>query len=343
MVNTVSRKYQIKPNPNGSWKDIKPNFGIIRGLHLDYLEFPEKIKKSAPTIAEPTFSGKVQEDTPAPPPPATQQQPEVVEEEIYIKSTKNSPEKEGEYEESQDDELLNKFGESPKASVQKLKETDVKKIPKFIQIPTEKEKEPDPNEQIIKDEVERRQNIIALKKAKRAGIEIADEITDDMDLQTTRILRQTCDKQMAHNSSVSMNKFALAGGLFGLDQFFQIIAPQKMKGYWEYQMDIIHIYDDYLEEIGETPINAFFQDLDPSIKLGGMITTSTAAYFILQNFVGEDKLKGAKLIKSFFPKQASVIDEITDASKKQKNEKTEKPAKKRRGPTFKAEDVNVME
>lgn len=358
MVYNVSRKFQIKPNPNGSWKDIPANFGIIKGLHLDMLEFPEKIKKNAPNIPEPTYSGKAYDEPAASPPP-----PPASKEDVYIKSARQSPKSSGEkgdsreresrkelhdeYEEESDG--LGRFGESPKASVEKIREkksAEPKKAPKYISIPEislpkEKEKEKDPTEQYIEDEVERRQNILALKKAKKNGIELP-EIDDEMDLQTSRILTRTTKKEMAHAASVSQNKMALVGGLFGIDQFFKMVAPKKMDKYFEFQMDIIHIYDDYLEEIGETNINSFFQELDPSLKLGGTLAMSSGAYFILQNYVGEDKVKGAKLIKAFFPKQASIVEEITEASKKQKENKEEAP-KRRRGPTFKADDVNNME
>lgn len=151
-----------------------------------------------------------------------------------------------------------------------------------------------------------------------------------------------------------MNRFALMGIFFGVDQGLSLMTD-KMKGYLEFQLNCLQIYDPYLEAIGENSINSFLQALDPSLQLIGVICVSTGAFYIFQNFVGEDKVKGAKLIKSFFPSQAGVIDEITTASKKvkegkekeksssKKEEKRDEKPKKRRGPTFTQADINNAE
>lgn len=71
MVNAIShRKFVKQPLSESPWKDIPPNFGIIKGLHLELLEFPHKIKKNAPIIPDPTYSGKAFDDPeqePSPP------------------------------------------------------------------------------------------------------------------------------------------------------------------------------------------------------------------------------------------------------------------------------------
>ena len=409
--NTLStRRFKMKPLPNGSWDDIAPNFGMIKGLHLEYLEFGHKIKKNAPIIQEPTYSGKAFDEpktSQKPPPPASDtgvpsKEPEkeskkskssshssetLRSEDDYSYSDESKDESKDE-ENSKDKNFLAKFGATPVASrsqtsshvtpmatpkrskeerssrkEEKERRSSRKdeKIPKYINVEEaktdtvhaqiiEEEKEEDPQETYIREEVERRMNIAALKKAKAAGIEIGDNIDDDMDLQTTRIIRKTTDAQVSHNKSVSMNRFALMGIFLGVDQGFNFITD-KMKGYFQYQMDIMHIYDEYLEAIGENSINTYLQSLDPSIQLIGMIGLTTGGFYIFQNFVGEDKVKGAKLIASFFPGQAKVIDEITNASKKAKEDKkqdkeeqsgNEKP-KKRRGPSYRPEDINVAE
>ena len=354
--NTLStRRFKPKQNPN-EWQDIKPNFGIIKGLHLEFLEFAHKIKKNAPLIPEPQYSGKAFDDPKeeSNPPPPSSMTPQPVksahQSPVLPKSLSSSSSSSDDYEEDKD--FLDKFGATPDKQ-------NVKKSSKYIPVPEpeiqEEEEEPlpktktpakeiDPTEAYIQEEVERRSNIIALKKAKLAGLDVGN-IEDDMDLQTTRILRKTADGQASHNKSVSMNRFALMGIFLGVDQGFNIFTD-KMKGYFQYQMDVMHIYDDYLDAIGESSINAYLQGLDPTLQLAGMICLTTGGFYIFQNFVGEDKVKGAKLIKSFFPAQAQTIDDITNASKKVKEEKKQseaEPPKKRRGPSYKAEDINRAE
>ena len=116
-------------------------------------------------------------------------------------------------------------------------------------------------------------------------------------------------------------------------------------GYFQYQMDIIDVYDDLLEEIGETPYNEYFQSFDPTAKLFAMLATTTGGYWLFQNYVAEDKVKGAAMLKRFLSAdQSKVLDQMTAASKKQKDEKKDSPpkkAKKRRGPSYTATDVNA--
>lgn len=387
MTTISNRRFRMKPNPKGAWDDIAPNFGVIKGLHLELLEFASKIKKNAPIIPEPTYSGKAFDEPKEPLPPPTSgappkeksspKEPDIVESEEIDKKrvpepTRSSESDDGEYDDAvsdDDDDFINKFGDSPEKKEPDTKSAEtstVKKAPKYIPIPKatipqvdpapepeEEVHEKDPTEVYIEEEVERRMNIDALRKAKKAGIEMC-EIEDDMDLQTTRILRKTTDKQVSHNNSVSMNRFALMGIFFGVDQGLSLMTD-KMKGYLEFQLNCLQIYDPYLEAIGENSINSFLQALDPSLQLIGVICVSTGAFYIFQNFVGEDKVKGAKLIKSFFPSQAGVIDEITTASKKvkegkekeksssKKEEKRDEKPKKRRGPTFTQADINNAE
>lgn len=380
-----NRRFKMKPNPKGAWDDIAPNFGIIKGLHLELLEFPSKIKKNAPIIPEPTYSGKAFDEpkTPLPPPSSgappipssakvsPKKHSEIVESEEITKKkkethTSSSESDDGEYDDKTngDEDFINRFGDSPEKKTgtkeDKSAEASVtKKVPKYIPIPTKQTKieepepipeEKDPTQIFIEEEVERRINIDALKKAKKAGIDLG-EIEDDMDLQTTRIMRKTADKQVSHNNSVSMNRFALMGIFFGIGEGFNLFTD-KMKGYFTYQMEVMTVYDSYLEAIGENSINSFLQQLDPSLQLIGVVCLTTGGFYIFQNFVGEDKIKGAKLIKSFFPGQAQVIDEITSASKKVKeekekekkpNKKSEEKPKRRRGPTFTQEDINNAE
>jgi hypothetical protein len=377
--NTLSnRRFKIKPHPKGTaWEDIKPNFGVIKGLHLEFLEFAHKIKKNAPLIPEPQYSGKALDepkDTTPPPPPASSSKTvnndnlpkpsprHSVEKSTLKSSSSSSSTSEDEYDEATDHkDFMDKFGVTPDKQSKKQE-----KVPKYIHVKDddksspkqqdiisppkvittdEQEKEEDPTEVYIREEVERRTNIAALKKAKLAGIDVG-EIEDEMDLQTTRILRKTVDSQISHSKSISMNRFALMGIFFSADQGLGLMTD-KMKGYFQYQMDIMHVYDDYLEAIGESSLTTYLQQLDPTVQLFGMICLTTGGFFIFQNFVGEDKVKGAKLIKSFFPGQAQVIDDITNASKKVKEDKKvdepEKPVKKRRGPSYKAEDINKAE
>jgi hypothetical protein len=388
MTTISNRRFKMKPNPKGAWDDIQPNFGVIKGLRLDMLEFASKIKKNAPIIPEPTYSGKAFDEPKVPLPPPTsggagatasahaspgrdKKASEVVESDEIDKkrvpvSTQSSESDDGEYDSgasaADDDDFINRFGDSPTKEIPADDTSAIKKAPKYIpipkvngnqskteEIPESESKEKDPTEVYIEEEVERRMNIDALRKAKKAGIEMG-EVEDDMDLQTTRILRKTTDKQVAHNNSVSMNRFALMGIFLGVDQGFSLLTD-KMKGYLEFQLNCIKIYDPYLEAIGENSINSFLQALDPSLQLVGVICVSTGAFYIFQNFVGEDKVKGAKLIKSFFPSQAGVIDEITTASKKvkegkekeAKSPKKEDKPKKRRGPTFSQADINNAE
>jgi hypothetical protein len=362
--NTLSNRH-FKPKPNTTpWQDTKPNFGIIKGLHLEFLEFAHKIKKNAPLIPEPQYSGKAFDDPKdvASPPPPSSQSPQPIKSnhqspslpKSISPSASSSSSSDGEYEEDKD--FLDKFGTTPDKQSNKKSskyipvskpeiQEDEDEPETLPQTKTPQPKEKDPTETYIEEEVERRSNIIALKKAKLAGLDVGN-IEDDMDLQTTRILRKTADGQASHNKSVSMNRFALMGIFLGVDQGFNIFTD-KMKGYFQYQMDVMHIYDDYLDAIGESSINAYLQSLDPTLQLAGMICLTTGGFYIFQNFVGEDKVKGAKLIKSFFPAQAQTIDDITNASKKVKEEKkqteaTEAP-KKRRGPSYKAEDINRAE
>jgi len=368
--NTLSnRHFKMRTNPKGSsWEDIKPNFGILKGLHLEFLEFAHKIKKNAPLIPEPQYSGKAFDEpkdaTPPPPPagvqlPVREQSPQrSVERSASKSASSSSTASSDEYEEGSDHkDFMDKFGATPEKQSGHKKTLVIEKPPKYIHVeeehtkqsidPIEPEKkvvEEDPTEIYIREEVERRSNIVALKKAKLAGIDVG-EIEDDMDLQTTRILRKTTDSQVSHSKSVSMNRFALMGIFLGVDQGFGMMTD-KMKGYFQYQMDIMHIYDEYLDAIGESSLTTYLQQLDPSVQLIGMICLTSGGFYLFQNFVGEDKIKGAKLIKSFFPGQAQVIDDITNASKKVKEDKKadepEKTVKKRRGPSFKPEDINQV-
>lgn len=373
MVNSnviSNRRFVMEPRPKGAWKDIQPNFGIIKGLHLEYLEFPSKIKKNAPIIPEPTYSGKAFDDPVKPaPPPEGERDDEEVESETHEKSSSAKSARSGtsssygtSSEDDEEDNFLEKFGSTPEKKKGPAKEKSVDdekqfeeepaqpKIPKYVVLdkePVEKEKEIDPQEQYILDEVERRTIIAALKKAQREGMDVG-EIPDDLDLQTAKIVRETTSNIAKREGAISMNKFALMGIFLGIDQGVGFFS-NKIKGYFEFQMQIINTYDSYLDAIGETSINTFFQQLDPSVQLLGFVSLTTGAFYVFQNFVGEDKLKGAKLIKAFFPGQAKVIDEITEASKKVKADKakettTEKVSttKKKRGPTFKADDVDNM-
>lgn len=383
VANTVStRHFRMKPNPNGSWHDIQPNFGVIKGLHLEYLEFPHKVKKNAPLIPDPTYSGKALEDPPnepAPPPVSGKpgktpvSEPEKRDaltsvEKSHSRETSRddgTSSRESEYasyeeEDSQEDAFAKKFAGSPKATPDPPKKRSEKKEKKRISVPKEpepveeeevvheKQDDDDPTQVFIREEVERRMNIATLKKIqKQGGVEIGAEVDDDMDLQTSRILMQTTATQLKHDKSVSLNKFGLVGVFLGVEQGCSMFT-NKMKDYLKFQMSIMHVYDDLLEEIGPNQITSYLQDLDPTLQLGGVVALTTAGFFIMQNYVGEDKVKGANLIKAFFPDKAKIIDDITDASKKVKKEKkTDKKSasreptpKKRRGPSYKAEDIN---
>ena len=377
--NISTRKFITRPNPKGTFEDIEPNFGIIKGLHLDYLEFPAKIKKNAPNISEVSYSGKLfEEPKQAPPPPpesgtsiistvnretpgkkaseSTSSESKHKEEDPYSNSSTSS-------EDQDENSFLNKFGATPdKKTPYKEKQTPSseesskkKKIPKYIKVPevpptvVEEETPEEPvkvlsdEEQYIQNEIERRTLIVALRKAKALNnIDIGD-IPDDMDISSARILNETVKKQLSLESSISMNRIALVGLFLGIDQGCGFITD-KMKGYFQYQMEIIKVYDSYLEAIGETNLTTMFQGLDPSLQLGGVISLTTAGFFLFQNYIGEDKVKGAKLIQSLFPGNSRIIEEMTEASKKVKENKArESHAKKKRGPTFSAVDVNKME
>lgn len=371
MVNVCLRKFIKKPLSDGAWKDIPPNFGIIKGLHLEYLEFPNKIKKNAPIIPEPTYSGKANDEQFKPPPPTS-----TLNEARGKASSKESEEKEGtssnDDEEEDDDEetlesinqpdekelnFMDEFGATPQKKENNEMEweeephkdvpPEKKPLPKYVPVPKveeqEEEKEMDPTEIYIREQVELRTNINDLKRLHEKGIDIGYEYDKliSIDLQLSRILLETAKKSVSHKKSIDMNKYGLMGVFFAIDKGSSIMTD-KMKGYFQYQMDIIHIYDDLLEQIGENPLNAIIQDLDPTVKLVGLSAATTAGFYLLQNYVGEDKVKGAKLIQQFFPKQAKIIEEVTNASKKQKDAKASIPKKKRRGPSYAAEDINKM-
>lgn len=368
MVNVCLRKFIKKPLSEGAWKDIPPNFGIIKGLHLEYLEFPNKIKKNAPIIPEPTYSGKVNDEQFKPPPPtlgkasSKQESKESSKEESKEGTSSNDYEEEEDEEEGSDEpdekelNFMDEFGATP----QKKENIEVeweeepkenipvpeKKAPKYVPVPKveeqEEEKELDPTELYIREQVELRTNINDLKKLHQKGIDIGIEYDklNGIDLQLSRILLETAKKSVSQKKSIDMNKYGLMGVFFAIDKGSSIMTD-KMKGYFQYQMDIMHVYDDLLEEIGETPLNAIIQDLDPTVKLAGLTAATSVGFYLLQNYVGEDKVKGAKLIQQFFPKQAKIIEEVTNASKKQKDEKAS-VKKKRRGPSYAAEDINKM-
>jgi len=382
MVNAIShRKFIKQPLPEGSWKDIPPNFGIIKGLHLEYLEFPHKIMKNAPNIPDPSYSGKAYEDpSPTLPPPDSGPKPDIDSEGQLFHNSVDEEESEM-FERSQSagtasseedvfraDELdfLDTYGTTPEKKKTKsvnwevendapeVEQPPVPKIPKFVNIdmpvPIEevKEKEEDPTDIYIREEVERLSNIKDLRKMVSKGIDVGGDVTDTMDLQTTRIWLTSAKKQVSTERSISMNKFGLMGTFLAIDQGAGMMTDQ-LNGYFRYQMDIIDIYDDLLEEIGETQLNAIIQEFDPTIKLGGMVAATTAGFWLFQNYVGEDKVKGAKLLKQFLTaNQTKVLDEMATASKKQKDEKRrdeDSPPpkkKKRRGPSYNANDINDM-
>lgn len=382
MVNTMShRKFVKQPLPDSSWKDIPPNFGIIKGLHLEYLEFPHKIKNNAPNIPDPTYSGKAYDDpAPSHPPPDSGPAPDAdsgeelfsraEDSEVYERSHSGATKSSDDEDVFGADELdfLDTFGATPdkknrepvdweveedeKPSKEKEKErSEQPRIPKFVNVAPpqpeqEEEEEEDPTDVYIREEVDRISNIKDLRKLASKGVDVGGEVTDDMDLQTTRIRLASAKKQVSTEKSISMNKFGLMGTFLAIDQGAGMMTD-SMKGYFQYQMDIIDIYDDLLEEIGETQINAIIQEFDPTLKLGGMVALTTAGYWVFQNYVGEDKVKGAKLLKQFLTaNQAKVLDEMTTASRKQKEQKGQenedtKKKKKRRGPSYTADDVNA--
>ena len=130
-----------------------------------------------------------------------------------------------------------------------------------------------------------------------------------------------------------------------MNRFFPV-CPKMDRSPHNFQMEIIDTYDELLEEIGETQINAMLQEFDPTLKLGGMVAMTTAGFWLFQNYVAEDKVKGAKLLKQFLStKQSEIVDQVANASKKQKEENKKNdipPKKKRRGPSFKADDINAL-
>lgn len=368
------RKFIKRPLPESSWKDIPPNFGIIKGLNLEYLEFPHKIKRNAPIIPEPTYSGKAHDEPEVQPPPDigpvpdTEEHSILFEEESQVYERSERSERSGTKSSEEDvfgaDEInfLDEFGQTPDKKDRneinwEVEDEDVgqeeeqqPKMSKFVPVqvsqppPVESESE-DPAEIYIREELERRANIADLKKMKAKGIEVGGDIMDDMDLQTSRIRILSAKKNVSTERSISMNRFGLMGAFLAIDQSASLMTD-SMKGYFQFQMEIINTYDDILEEMGETQFNAMLQELDPNIKLGGMVCATTAAFWIFQNYVGEDKVKGAKLIKHFFPKQAQIIEDVTNASKKQKEinkGKVPEKKKKKRGPSFTADDVNNLE
>lgn len=385
MVNTMSHKKFVKqPLTESSWKDIPPNFGIIKGLHLELLEFPHKIKKNAPIIPDPTYSGKAFDDPePVHPPPDSGPAPDCSpnsednvfksaadESEIHERSISGTGSSEEDDIFGADEiDFLDTFGATPEKKnrdpikweveeeKEERKEEKRERVPKFVNLEQphvqqqsqqqeeEKDEDEDPTDIYIREEVERLSNIKDLRKMASKGIDIGGELSDTMDLQTTKIRLQTAKKQVSTEKSISMNKFGLMGTFLAIDQGAAVMTD-SMRGYFQYQMEIIDIYDDLLEEIGETQLNAIIQDFDPTIKLGGLLTLTTAGFWVFQNYVAEDKVKGAKLLKQFLsPNQAKVLDDMTTASKKQKeeNKKDEPtPKKKRRGPSFKANDIDAM-
>ena len=436
--NVSTRKFVMKPNPAGTFKDIEPNFGIIKGLHLEYLEFASKIKKNAPVIPEPSYSGKLFDEpkyVPVPPtvgiaiqadektsPSGTHRKGVYDDRRETPHRDENNDRSKRSYDDSysssssstntQENKFFDQFGATPdkkgastkgmsskgptskKGTSAHLKETPLsnngddsqgsrksrdsekssrhsrdeeshnnnhrqqQKSSKYIPVLPPVEAEPPPlteDEQYLEDELERRENIRNLRKLKVAkNIDVGD-VPDDLDLQTSRILVKAANKQVNVEQSVSLNRFALVGTFFGIDQGCGMFTD-KMKGYFTYQMEIMKVYDDYLEAIGETNLSQIFQQLDPSLQLGGIVGLTTAGFFLFQNFIGEDKVKGAKLIQSLFPGNSKVIEEMTQASKKIKEEKRGEGKKakssgdktsgkkaKKRGPTFTAADIGNME
>ena len=370
MVATSNKRYKAVPIQN-SWIDQQPRFGTIKGLHLKMLEFEEKIKKDAQLIPDPMYTGDAfrseSEDTEIVTPHSPDFGPsplivdeassEIFQEELHTGDVTRSSDDDTQEMDLEEMAFADQFGQSADSSSLKLAEKEATSKPtssKYVRLPTEPlkpappppKKEKTDEEKYIEEEVERRTLINALRKMKQSGL-ILEDIDSDMSLTQAQMLMTIAKQEQSEQRSISINKCALVAGFFGIDKAAGLFTD-TMEGYLQFQEDIMHVYDPLLEEIGETDVTVAMQNIDPSLKLVGAIVASSVAFYASKN-TGIDQRQATNLIQVLFPKSKGMIAAMTNASERLKKEdaseesvKPKRKKKRRRGPSFKPDDIDQL-
>lgn len=338
---------------------LKPkNFGrFLPGLHLDMLELKHKLKPEAPIIPDSTYNGDAftpQEENLPPPDGGALPKQEVVETNFVIEEELESHSRSGadsggtksedEGMTAEEEEILNRFADTPQKmhAPDEESESHHEYVPEQEHIPNPEpvREEPSPvyeeddEDRYARELVEKRNT---LKYLKEHNIEYED--TDS--LKILRALKKAHEDEIKNGQALTLNRGILMFMMYGASEGIEWMDP-TLKGYLEYQMKLMPMYDEILEEFEDTQIAEIIMSLPPSAKLAGGIGLSSALFVAMKKYNIEDKLAQSKFLETMIPGYGRVVDNITRASRETKENQQEEPKRRKRGPSVPAEDIRKM-
>jgi len=344
---------------------LKPkNFGrFLPGLHLDMLELKHKLKPEAPIIPDSTYNGDAftpqEENHPLPdggalPKQEVEETNFIIEEELesHSKSAADSGGTKSDDEgiTAEEEEILNRFADTPQKmhAPDEESESPIEHVREHIQIPSHTEPESvredpspvyeeDDEDRYARELVEKRNT---LKYLKENNIEFED--TDS--LKILRALKNAHEEELNKGQTLTLNRGLLMLMMYGASEGVEWMDP-TLKGYLEYQMKLMPMYDEILNEFEDTQFAEIIMSLPPSAKLAGGIGLSSALFVAMKKYDIEDKLAQSKFLETMIPGYGKVVDNITKASRETKENQQEEPKeqkRRKRGPSVPAEDIRKM-
>jgi hypothetical protein len=372
-------KYEVIKKPrDGSIPDKAPNFPPLTNLHLELLENKKKLKPGLPPIVivrKPTKPIVKQ-----PPPPQKEERVEIEEppkdgsapKEMVIgdsdtESVKEKSEskpkkektkvvseskkvetkkKEEVVEPDSDDDLVNEL----KSDDEKDEEESVKsgeeaegedESPEQDDDKAEEETKveddpyahlsPEEREAAEKEEYIWRYKILRRKYKSRSDI---PEYNEHSDLPTMKRTYDRLVKDIHLDSSVDSLRSYLVGGFMLVEYVCSDIMDLDFKGFAKVQVKMMSKYEELLIELGEKSYVSIGSKLPVELKLIGYIVFNALAFYLIRMLAKKGNGSMALLVKGFTG--------ISDFDEDDKEEKSEAPARKMRGPGLKAEDVKKM-
>lgn len=358
-------RFVEKPSDVPTWVIKKHNFGrFIPNLFLDMLEIKEKVKPGAPLVPDSTYQGNAfTEEEPEPPLPEGGPAPEVedthkitlvVEDELESHTHDNGTRSDEEEDDYNNDEIeiLNRFGdnseehhheeeESHKYVTHESEEVMSAPEPIYIPPPTQsKVREEDDQEDVYAREVVEKRMLLEYFKENKIDYEETDS------LRILREIKKAKEKNESRKGALTLNRALLGVLMWGSSEGLEW-WDDSLKGFLQYQMKLMHLYDGVLEEFDDVEIAQMIMDLPPFAKLTLGVAGSSALFVGMKKFGIEDKLRTSKFMETIIPGYGKAIDSVTKASEEVKRENGEplsqKPTRrKRRGPSLKPDEIRKM-
>lgn len=350
-----------------TWVIKKPDFGkFIPNLHLEMLEIKSKVKPNAPLIPDSTYQGNAfTEPEPEVPLPDGGAMPDkvepkitfVVEDELESHSHVHGKHDDGTHSSddndfTQDDlDIMDRFGATPEHKHEEEDEPEAYVIQEDDDVPAHEHTYEEPQEEspVEEDEEDRYAREIVEKRNLLKFMNkhnIAFEETDS--LKILRELKNSYEedelKEKKKEQSLGVNKFLLGCCMWGASEGMERY-DEELKGFLQYQMKLMPMYDGVLEEFDEIEIAELIMDLPPVAKLGLLTVCSSGAFVAMKKFGWEEKLRNSRFLETVVPGYGKFIDQTTKASEEVKRENGEPESKRRRprrGPSLSKDEIKKM-